>query len=345
VGVWRRLSAIVLALTACQIAAEGWQRDTDRTPCSFSASEVDWVQRALAGWEQVSREFLKLDPEPLPWIVLFDSSCVWHLAADSNPADSVPVTTALVFAGRPVPVRSVRHNGTILLPSDVPIAVELKASSALYRNSRAAFFVMPTPSVWRTRDVSAPTRAEFLQGVFSHEMSHTRLLIAINRRVRELTRKHDLVYPITDDVIQAEFRKVPGFEAAFNRERDQFYKAALAADPARRRELTIKALGMARRRQARYFKGSTEAYRELENLFLTIEGVGQWAAYRLIQSRAGTSNAAEALRVVRGNRRYWSQEQGLALFLLVDAMVLNWQARVFTSAPASPFALLEEAIQ
>ena len=42
------------------------------------------------------------------------------------------------------------------------------------------------PSVWQTKDVSKPTRAEYLQGVFSHEMTHTRLLVAINRRVREL---------------------------------------------------------------------------------------------------------------------------------------------------------------
>ncbi len=55
-------------------------------------------------------------------------------------------------------------------------------------------------------------------------------------------------------------------------------------------------------------------------------------------------NDAEALRLVRDNKKYWSQDQGLALFLLVDALVPNWQARVFAPAPASPFALLEEAV-
>jgi hypothetical protein len=326
------------------MGATGSQPPADPAPCSFPAAEVTWLQRALNGWEQVSREFLQVDPEPLPWIVLFDAACVWHLSPESMPGQlSTAVPSTLAFAGRPVVVRATPHKGTVLLPSGVPVSVEMKASTSLYRNGRAAFFVMAMPSVWQTREVSAPTRAEYLQGVFSHEMTHTRLLVAINRRVRELARAHELVYPINDDVIQAEFHRVDGFEAAFNRERDQFYKAALEHDPAKRRELAIRALEMVRQRHARYYKGPTAAYAELESLFLTMEGVGQWAAYRLTKIRAG-GNDVEALKLVRDNRRYWSQDAGLALFLIIDAMVPRWQARVFTDTPASPYALLEEAV-
>jgi hypothetical protein len=236
--------------------------------------------------------------------------------------------------------------GTVLVPSGASVAVEMKASTALYRNSRDAFFVMAMPSVWQTKEVSAPTRAEYLQGVFSHEMTHTRLLVLINRRVRELARRNVLVYPINDDVIQAEFRRTHGFEAAVNRERDLLYRAALEPDSVKQRELAVKAIALVRARHGRYFTGPTAAYAELEGLFLTMEGVGQWAAYRLARTRAG-GNDAEALRLVRDNRKYWSQDEGLALFLLVDALVPGWQARIFnpTSAtPASPFALLEEAL-
>ena len=240
-------------------------------------------------------------------------------------------------------MRALSHKGTVLLPSGAPVAVEMKASTSLYRNSRGAFFVMAMPSVWQTKEVSAPTRAEYLQGVFSHEMTHTRLLVGINRRVRELARKNELVYPINDDVIQAEFQRTNGFESAFNRERDQFYRAALEPDPARQRDLTIKALEMVRLRHARFFTGPTAAYAELESLFLHDgrgRAVGRVPAHA---ARAGGNNA-EALRLVRDNRKYWSQDEGLALFLLVDAMVPGWQSRVFSAAPASPFALLEEAV-
>ncbi len=316
----------------------------DPRTCGFTTPEVDWIQRALDGWAQVSKEFLRLDPMPLPWIVLFDAACVWHLAPEpSLEASSVPVNTTLTFAGAPVPVRAVPHKGTVLLPSGVPITVEMKASTSLYRNGRAAFFVMAMPSVWQSREVSARTRAEYLQGVFSHEMTHTRLLLPINRQVRDLARKNELVYPINDDVVQAEFKRAPGFEAAFNKERDLFYRAAAAPEPARRLELTSRGLQMARQRQARYFSGQNKAYEELESLFLTMEGVGQWAAFRLMKVRAG-GNELEALKLVRDNRRYWSQDEGLALFLLVDALVQDWQSRIFSATPASPFALLEEAV-
>ena len=343
-SVCRVFSGVIAAVLTLQLSAKATQAPLDRVPCMFPPAEIAWLQRALDGWEQVSRQFLHIDPSPLPWVVLFDASCVWHLSPDANPgADALPVKTTLSFAGSPVPAYALSHTGTVVLPGGVPISVEMKASTSLYRNSRGAFFVMAMPSVWQTKEVSAPTRAEFLQGVFSHEMTHTRLLEAVNRRVRDLARKNELVYPINDDSIQAEFQRTHGFEAAINRERDQFYRAALEPDPARQRDLTIKALEMVRLRHARYFTGPTAAYAELESLFLTMEGVGQWAAYRLTRTRAG-GNDAEALRLVRDNRKYWSQDEGLALFLLVDAMVPGWQSRVFTATPASPFAMLEEAV-
>jgi len=344
VPVWRLVPSVLVAALLLQPVSRAVQAPADSLPCTFPAAEVAWLQRALDSWHLASREFLRIDPSPLPWIVLFDASCVWHLSSDSTlirEAQSVEVP--LTFAGRPVPVRALRHKGTVLLPSGAPMSVEMKASTSLYRNGRGTFFVMAMPSVWQTKDVSAPTRAEYLQGVFSHEMTHTRLLIDINRRVRELTRKNDLVYPINDDVIQSEFRRAPGFEAAVRREHEQFYRAALEPRADRQRALTAKALGLVRARHARYFTGPSAAYAELESLFLTMEGVGQWAAYRVARARAG-GNDAEALRLVRDNKKFWSQDEGLALFLLIDALVPNWQARVFAPAPASPFTLLEEAV-
>ena len=343
-GVCRTVSCAVAAALTLQLSVRASQPADLPAPCTFPPAEMAWLQRALDGWNQVSRQFLRLDQSPVPWIVLFDASCVWHLWPDSGPGpDAVPVTTTLSFGGSPIPVRAQAHKGTVFLPSGAPVAVEMKASTSLYRNGRGAFFVMAMPSVWQTKGVSAPTRAEYLHGVFSHEMTHTRLLVAINRRVRELARTNDLVYPINDDVIQAEFLKTPGFEAAFNRERDQFYRAALEPDPRKRRDLAAKALDMVRHRHARFFTGPTAAYAELESLFLTMEGVGQWAAYRLAQTRAG-GNDAEALRLVRDNKKYWSQDEGLALFLLIDAVVPDWPSRIFSATPASPFALLEEAL-
>jgi hypothetical protein len=333
----------IVATVVTLIAGRPSAQPAPSTACTFPDVEIAWIQRALDGWEQVSREFLLTDPNPLPWIVLYDAGCVWHLNPESNVAGARVVETALKFAGHAVPVRAASHRGTFALPSGAPGEVEMKASTSLYRNGRAAFFMMAMPSLWRTRDVSVPTRAEYLQGVFSHEMTHIRLLPSVNRRVREIARAHDLPSPMNDDVIQMTFQDVAGFASAFKRERDSFFRAAVTIEAPKRAGLVKRALALARERRARYFTGANAAYAEVESLFLMLEGVGQWSAYRLSKARAG--NEIEAIRLMRDDRRYWSQDEGLALFLLIDALVPGWQSRIFTDAPASPYALLEEAVR
>ena len=338
--VGRRMSCLAFAALTLMGASPSVQPSVP-TVCTFPDAEIAWIQRALDGWERVSREFLRTDPTPLPWIVLFDEGCVWHLNAEANIARVVD--TSLTFAGRAVPVRAVTHQGTFLLPSGAPGEVEMKASTSLYRNGRAAFFAMAMPSVWRTKDVSGPTRAEYLQGVFSHEMTHIRLLPAVNRRVKEIARLYDLPSPLNDDIVQDVFNDVGGFASAINRERDHFYRAVLAPASDKRVTLARRGLDLARARRGRYYTGPNQGYAEIESLFLLLEGVGQWSAYRLSKARIG--HELESIRLIRADRRYWSQDEGLAMFILIDALVPGWQSRVFGGSLASPFELLESGLR
>ena len=118
----RLVSGIVAALIL-QLPVRAAQPSAVPTPCAFPAAEIAWLQRALDGWDRVSRQFLRIDASPLPWIVLFDTSCVWHLSSDGslNP-DAVAVPSTLSFAGNPVPVRALTHKGTVLLPSGSLVA-------------------------------------------------------------------------------------------------------------------------------------------------------------------------------------------------------------------------------
>jgi len=338
----RRLTCLAVAALSLLGASPSGQ-PAPVPPCTFPAADVAWIQRALDGWEQVSREFLLTDPTPLPWIVLYDAQCVWHLNPESSVSGARVVDAALKFAGRDVPVRAATHAGTFVLPSGAPGEVEMKASTSLYRSGRAAFFAMAMPSVWRTRDVSAPTRAEYLQGVFSHEMTHIRLLPSVNRRVKEIARLHDLPSPMNDDIVQLLFESVDGFASAVNRERDHFYRAVLEPAGDKRLRHARRGLELAQARRDRYFTGTNAAYAEIESLFLLLEGVGQWAAYRLSHARNGSE--AQSLRLMRDDRRYWSQDEGLALFILIDALLPGWQQRVFAASPATPFELLEQAVR
>jgi hypothetical protein len=229
--------------------------------------------------------------------------------------------------------------------ADVPIAV--KASTALYRNGRVPFFVMSLPAIWAADPHYArlPRRSEYLQGIMIHEMTHTRQLVAINRQVRELAKTNDLPLPINDDVVQTRFRRAAGFERAFRQERDLFYQAAAQKDPAKQRALARRALDLVHQRHSRYFTGPNKAYAQIESLFLTMEGAGQWAAYRFAKLHAGAAGASEdPLASLRGSGRAWSEDEGLALFLLLDELIPLWQEKIFASTPASPLDLLDAAI-
>ena len=344
----RRLAAgraIILALSCvAPLAAQ----QVDEQTCELSAADAKFIQGGLDGWSRVSREFLRVEQRPLPWILLFNASCVWHLSPGPTvDARARAVTTSLTFDGAGIDVRAQQHRGTVQLPNGADVPVAVKASTALYRNGRIPFFVMSLPALWRSDPHYARSshRAEYLQGIMIHEMTHTRQLAAINRQVRELAKTNDLPLPINDDVVQARFRRAAGFERAYRQERDLFYQAAAQLDPAKQRAIARRALDLVHQRRARYFTGANRAYAEIESLFLTMEGVGQWAAYRFATSEAGAGEGRDdALALLRGRRGAWSEDEGLALFLLLDAVVPSWQEQVFAATPASPLDLLEGAL-
>lgn len=349
-GPRRLVAALAVAAFAVLSTAEmpfAAAPPTDRG-CEFSESDGRWVQRALDGWELVRRDYLKLDERPLPWIVLYDARCSWDIAPTDPPllATSRLLSTPLIFSGAPLEVRGTPHRGTVLLPNRVEIPIEVKASTQLYRNDRLVFLVMSMPSVWRAdrRHAVKPFLDEYLQGVFTHELTHTRHLVTINRRLRQLLRVSNVPGRLTDDVIQVRFGNERGFSKAIERESDLFYRATAARDTGTRRSLVAEALAVKRQRHERYFSGSNGVYAEIEGLFLTMEGAAQWAAYRLTKTRGDSGRELPALNLVRDNRKYWSQDQGLALFVLLDSMVPGWQQRMFDTLPPSPFALLEETL-
>ena len=98
-----------------------------------------------------------------------------------------------------------------------------------------------------------------------------------------------------------------------------------------------------RARRARYFVGDAAPYAALEDLFLDMEGVAQWAALAATRRESGWPTAA-ALEMFRAETTWWSQDEGLALYLALDALVPGWQRRVFPPELASGVELLEAAV-
>jgi hypothetical protein len=43
-------------------------------------------------------------------------------------------------------------------------------------------------------------------------------------------------------------------------------------------------------------------------------------------------------------RNTWAQDQGLALYILIDELVPDWRSRTFGPGLTSPYGMLEEAV-
>ena len=318
----------------------------DKGSCKLSNENRQFIQKALDDWSKVSRDLLKIDPRPLPWIILFDTSCVWHLAPDKEfLKDAEPAAAQINFENQPVPVYARLHDGKLTLPNGSAIPAKGTAFSSLYNNEKKPFVVVSLLDVWRLNPGLArrPGLADIMRGVICHENVHTRQLAMVAQKVNELKKRYSLPEDISDDIIEERFGKIAEFKAAFETGSDILYEAAAEKNAARRDSLVAKVLKMVGNRKARYYKGVNKPYEELEDLFLNMEGIAVWVTFKM--PGMNKQQDMEKGKKIKRAKNSWSQDRGLVLFLLIEKMVSNWHQRVLGPELASPYKLLEEAVK
>ncbi|MGH9596417.1 MAG: hypothetical protein ACRD3K_06425 [Edaphobacter sp.] len=298
----------------------------------MSAGDQSWIEHALANWPIVEERELHLVPAPLPTIVSFDASCVF-VAPQRHDG-------RLVWRGTP-------HNGTIPLPDgkSAPFGV-VSFTAPDDGKASTGFFVMSLPSVWRAKGIKSGLGLErLMDGVLFHEMTHTRQFYFVNPRMEQLTAQYKLSDDIGDDSIQDAYEKNPDYVADYEAERDLLYAAAAAPAEAEAKALARQALVKFRARRARWFTGPAAQWKPIDNIFLTMEGLGQWVAYAWFTDKQGLNlDPVKVLPEVRRRRNRWTQDEGLALFLVVDRLVPNWQKLAFAPKPELAESLLERAV-
>ena len=273
--------------------------------CSISADDRAWIDSAVDAWRITSREVLALDTAALPQMILFDGRCMSD--------------------GRP-------HGGKIRLPdgAEIPAAITSFAGS----HDDKPFLVMALPSVWRKvpRHADDPRLEAMMRSVFIHEMTHTVQSHTLGGRIGALIDKYRLPSDeVDDDIVQKKFGADAGHTAAYEKERDLFYAAAAAPSADAARKLLAEAVAAMRDRRKQFMSGDRIVYAELEDNFLMMEGVANWAAYR--DARRNMTEA-EAVTWMRGGR-WWTQDEGLGIFLALDRALPGWHTRVLGDDPPS----------
>jgi hypothetical protein len=309
-----------------------------------------WAQDILDSWTRASRDYLEINSDPMPGIVLFNSSCAWYLGAEpGDPPGSTRLDTPLRFAGRSVPIQAVAHGGAVMLPNggQIPaeiIAVAMPGPAA----GKDAFFVLALPELWHRHPQASqdPHIAIRIPSVALHEMIHTRQISDLQQRVHAIGQRFDLPARFDDDVVEARFGDNAEYRRLFVAEQELLYRAVAESDLNRVIALAAEAIATATRRQERFFTGNDEVYAELEGLFLNMEGIAEWVRFKWHQADLAWPNGdAEIIAFLRGQENSWSQDQGLALILLLDRMVPDWKRQLLSPTMPSPWAVLREALE
>jgi hypothetical protein len=167
------------------------------------------------------------------------------------------------------------------------------------------------------------------------------------RRITKLRERQPIPPGITENLIQQTLAGDAGYAALYAKERDTLFQAAgdLDTRPESSRRLALEALALAEQRRTTFFTGDRAVYRDLDDIFLVLEGVGVWAQFQALRAQAPKDQTWQATAMALLSRNTdWVQEEGFVLFVLLDRLVPGWQARFLSPDFPSPFTVLREAL-
>lgn len=341
----------LLTLAASGACAASGRSGSTAGSCRVPGAQRDWIQGSLAGWDRVRTEALRLPSAPAPVLIFFDRQCTYTYAprrgdsVHARAADARRQADAVVLGADTLDLAARPHAGVIGLPNGLSIPARPETFASLLPGDTATFLVMSLEDVWRTHPSTRNDTEDwsaYLRRVLAHEMVHSRHLVVWAPRLRLAGGRVGLV-DVDDDIIQQTFDTVSGFSASVERETRLLYDAAFSGG-AQRRRLVREAIQHMLARRAAAYGGADAAWAEIEQLLLDMEGSAQWAALASMGYAHPYRSARSLVATLRGSRTFWSQDQGLALYLVLDALSPGWQQQVFSSNPRSSLELLREAL-
>jgi len=300
------------------------------------------VNKWFGAWEMVCKKIYRVDSLKAVEFVFFDAKYIYSTSNISVPAGEIIDGPSLL--GKRFTWKRKEHEGKITLPTEQIVPVGLMSFASPLENENA-FFVMPLLSFWEAAGVkSKELGLELLvTGVFLHEFSHSQQMQNFGKKMTWYEQHNKFTVDFSDDIVQDYFEKDSIYELQFRKETSRFYEAA--SDKADLSLLTGQALGMHNARQEKYFTGDLEIFKEIDNFFLTMEGLGQYTMYAWLVHPEGANIPAEiAQKAVRRGGKSWSQEEGLSLFLVLSKISVpaNWSGLMFGNETISVIDLIKK---
>jgi hypothetical protein len=299
------------------------------------------LSKWFSAWELVSKDIYHLDSLAPVEFVFFDSQFVYSNSNITVPHGDLINGPALL--GHQIVWKRAVHHDTITMPdkSRVPIGL-MSFAAELPGEKGKSFFVMPLPSFWQKAGVSSKELGDenLYTGVFLHEFSHSQQMQNFGKGITNLEKTHDFGIEFSDDIVQHLFGKDSSYIPMFNNELNIFYSAATEKDSS----LMRAGLDTLQLRHKKFFTSKYESLKEIDEFFLTMEGLGQYTMYAWLTHKNGANIPAQtAITGVRRGKKWWSQEEGFALFLILEQLSPpgSWAKQMFGSQTESVVNLIQ----
>jgi hypothetical protein len=287
---------------------------------------ADWFD----AWELVFNEVYELDSYRNSDFVFFDSTYVYSTSPETI-ENGIKIDGPDLL-GEKLTWKKKPHNGLITLPTGEKAPLGLMVFTAISDSmENRPFFIMPLPQIWKSYGVQSDIGLDyFLTGVFVHEFSHTQQMEGIGNQITVLSKGVSFEENLNDEIVQQIFSEDSSYVSAFESEHSSIFHAISIDDTIEKKIKVRSILNSINERQDQYFHGEYQSFKELNPLFLTMEGVGQYTMYAwLAHPKGGNLEKSQAFNATR--TKSWIQDEGFGLTILLAELEnpKKWSEKVF----------------
>jgi hypothetical protein len=299
--------------------------------CALSQSDEAWIAQSIRAWNYSARHLSGIGHLKKIEAVLFDNSCV--------------ISSKTAMNGGRLDWARKLHHGSISLPDGQAIKPDVVSFAG--SNQGESFFVMSTPSVWRAagKTGKGTTLENLMTAVMLHEGTHVAQMPTYGAKIGAIAERHKLPEAFNDDSIQKQFAGNAQFAASVEREARLLFGASRAKSRREAIALVRSARALMKARYSRWFTGKDSYLADVEPIWLTLEGSGQWLAYRWLTDPRGGNESPANLRPGFVTDKWWSQREGFAAFLALERLTGRaWRREAFQLGRKNALQMLDEAI-
>jgi len=316
---------------AMLLAAAPAPASASQPQCKLGAADQAWLDRSMRAWNYAATHLSGIGHVKKIQAVIFDKDCV--------------VTSTTAMNGGPDRWSSKRHAGKITLPDGATLPAQVISFSGSTEST--SFFVMSTPSVWRAagKTGKGTSLENLMTAVMLHEGTHVAQMPTYGQAIGRISEQNKLPEDFNDDSIQAHFKDNSQFAKSVEREAQLLFAASRAKSGADAVRLARSARQMMKARYARWFVGKDAYMAEAEPIWLTLEGSGQWVAFRWETNSRGGHVPVSAVMPGFETDKWWSQREGLAAFLALERLTgKSWKRQAFGLGEKDVLQMLDDAI-